>query len=67
MTYQIIKVNKFFARGARVTSERTLRTDATLDEVLAIAARQGADLDETVEELNDYGYTSFKGYMVFEF
>lgn len=64
--YEIIKVNKYFSRGARVTSERTLRSDATLEDVLAIAARQGADMDETREELAEYGCTHFKGYMVME-
>lgn len=64
--FQIIKVNKYFSRGAKVTHERTLRSDATLDEVLAIAKRQGADLDETREELSEYGFTHFKGYMILE-
>jgi len=64
--YQIIKVNRYFKGGARVTSERTLRNDAELSEVLAIAKKQGADIDEVLAELNEYGCTHFKGYSIYE-
>ena len=64
--YQIIKVNRYFKGGAKVTSERTLRSDAELNEVMALAKQQGADVDEVVEELNEYGYSHFKGYSIYE-
>ena len=64
--YQIIKVNRYFKSGAKVTHERTLRSDAELNDVLTIAKKQGADIDEVIEELNEYGCTHFKGYQIFE-
>lgn len=64
--YQIIKVNRYFKGGAKVTSERTLRSDAELNEVITIAKRQGADIDEVTEELREYGWTHFKGYTIIE-
>lgn len=62
--YEIIKVNRWFKDGARVTSEKTLKRDAGIAEVMNIAKRQGADIDEVLEELEEYGITSFKGYMI---
>lgn len=64
--YVITKVNRWFTKGAAVTSEKTLKSDATLEEVLNIAERQGADLDEVTEELETMGVTAFKGYMISE-
>lgn len=64
--YQIIKVNRYFKGGAKVTSERTLRSDAELNEVITIAKQQGADIDEVTEELREYGCTHFKGYSIYE-
>ena len=64
--YQIIKVNRYFKGGAKVTSERTLRSDAELNEVMTLAKQQGADVDEVLEELREYGCTHFKGYSIFE-
>ena len=64
--FQVIKVNRYYAHGARVTSERTISWNATLEDVLAIAARQGADIDEVTDELETMGITSFKGYMIQE-
>ena len=64
--YQIIKVNRWFQHGAKVTSERTLRSDAELNEVLVLVKQQGADIDEVKEELAEYGCTHFKGYSIYE-
>lgn len=64
--YEIVKVNRWFHHGAKVTSERTIKTDATLEEVLAIAGKQKADIDEVTEELREYGCTHFKGYSIYE-
>lgn len=64
--YQIIKVNRCFKGGVKVTSERTLRSDAELNEVITLAKQQGADVDEVVEDLNEYGYSHFKGYSIYE-
>lgn len=64
--YQIIKVNRYFKGGAKVTSERTLRSDAELNEVITIAKKQGADVDEVLDELKEYGCTHFKGYSIYE-
>ena len=61
-----VKVNRYHDRGAWVTSERTISWNATLEDVLAIAARQGADADEVTDELDTMGITAFKGYMIQE-
>lgn len=62
--YIITKVNKYFAKGAKVTKETFAKKTESLEEVLALAAKQGADVDEVAEELDEYGITNFKGYMV---
>ena len=64
--FRVIKISRYYAHGARVTSERTIRWNATLEDVLMIAARQGADIDEVTDELETMGITSFKGYMIQE-
>ena len=64
--FEIIKVNRYFKYGAKVTSEKTIKVDASLEEVLALAEKQKADIDEVKEDLEIYGITSFKGYMISE-
>lgn len=64
--YEIIKVNRYYRDGACVTSEKTIGFAKTLDRVLEIAERKGADLDEVMDELAMYGVTCFRGYMVSE-
>lgn len=62
--YVITKVNKYFQHGARVTHEKTVGSTENLQEIIALAEKQGADVEEVLEELEEYGITSFKGYMV---
>lgn len=64
--YEIIKVNRHYMGGACVTREKTIAFVKTIDRVLEIAERKGADLDEVREELTTYGVTCFRGYMVSE-
>lgn len=62
--YRIIRVKRYFKYGARVTSETTIRVDATLEDVLALVKKQGEDIDAVLAELEEYGITCFRGYMV---
>ena len=66
MAYVITKVTRYFRYGAEVTSETVIKTDATFEDVLALAKKQDADIDEVMEELEDYGTTisSIRGYYV---
>ena len=65
--YEIIRVTRRYAGRARITHERTITTKATLADVIALAEKQGADVDEVVNELADLGITSFPGYMISEY
>lgn len=64
--FEIRKVNKYYQYGARVTHEKTQKLNATLEEVLEIAKKQKADIEEVVEELETMGVTAFKGYLISE-
>ena len=66
MLYQIIKINRYCRNGMRITHEKTLTKSATLDEVLALAKRQGEDLDEVKADLDYMGCAIIKGYSIFE-
>lgn len=62
--YVITKVNKYRQNGALVTHEKTVGNTENLEEILALAKKQGADVAEVAEELEEYGGTSFKGYTI---
>lgn len=62
--YIITKINKCFAHGARVTKETPCGKTENIDDIIALARKQGADPAEIVEELEEYGCTQFKGYAV---
>ena len=67
MKYEITKVNRYYKYGAEVTHERIVTRSATYEEVLALARKQGADMDELVDDLDSMGCADFKGYMVSEY
>ena len=66
--YHITKVTRFRDRGAWVTVERTIKYNATIEDVVDLAGKRGADIDEVIEELDVYGITisSIKGYYITE-
>lgn len=61
---EVTKVNRYYSGGASVRRERTFKKKFTLAEVIEIAKKQGTDIDELIEELEEIGFSSFKGYMV---
>lgn len=65
--YEIIKVTRRYAGRARITHERTITTSATLADVIKLAEKQGADVDEMINELSEMGITSIPGYMISEY
>ena len=66
MRYQIIKVNTYCRHGMRITHEKTITTAATLEDVLALAKRQGEDPAEVQNDLEYMGCAIIKGYSIFE-
>ena len=62
--YIITKVNKYYSRGAQVTKETPHGTTEDIEEVIALARKQGADVAEVVDELEEYGCTQFRGYAI---
>lgn len=66
MLYQIIQTTTYCKHGMRITHEKTLTVTATVEDVIALAQRQGADIDEVQNDLEYMGYTHIKGYMIFE-
>lgn len=62
--YVITKVNRYYSHGALVTHEKFFKETESLDEVLAIAKKQKENVEEIRQELEEYGITAFKGYMV---
>ena len=66
--YQITKRTRHHYGRTTVTTERTITTSATVDEVIDLAKAQGADVDEVRWELNQYGCTisSIPGYLIDE-
>ena len=55
--YEITKKTRRTYSRCTVTTERTITTSATLDDVIKLAKAQGADVDEVRWELNQYGCT----------
>lgn len=67
MKYEITKVTRYYKFGAEVTRERIVTRTASKDDVLALARKQGADIDELLDDLDSMGCADFKGYMVSEY
>lgn len=65
--YAIVKVSRRYAGRCTVTREHTITTTADLAQVIALAEKQGADVNEMINELSTYGTTwQVPGYLIDE-
>ena len=65
--YEIIRVTRRYAGRCTITHEKTVTTSATYDEVIALAEKDGADLDEVKNDLEYCGAAWTKHYMISEY
>lgn len=63
--YEITEMVYHYMYGLTIVTERTITTTATYDEVIALAIRDNADLNEFKRELEDLGMAKLPNYFVY--